>query len=49
MNYLQKIKPQYLKVSDKIFKQMLSNAIKNDNDRIIIIQALDTQEKLQLI
>ena len=49
MNYLQKIKPHYLKVSDKIFTEMLSNAIKNDSDRIIIIQALDTQEKLQLI
>jgi len=49
INYLQKIKPHYLKVSDNKFKQMLSNAIKNDNDKIIIIQALDTQEKLQLI
>lgn len=49
MNYLQKLKPNYSNVSDQIFKQMLSNAIKNDNDRINIIQALDTQEKLQLI
>jgi len=49
MNYLQKIKPHYLKVSDKMLKQMLSNTIKNDNDRIVIIQALDTQEKLQLV
>jgi hypothetical protein len=47
MNYMQTFKPHYLKVSDKILKQMLSNVIQDDDNKII--QALDTDEKLQFI
>jgi hypothetical protein len=46
MKYIQKFKPHYLRVSDKIFKQILSNAI-NDDDKTI--QSLDTNEKLQFV
>ena len=46
MNYMQNLKPHYLKVSDQIFKQMLSTAIK-DSDKIV--QSLDTNEKLQFV
>jgi hypothetical protein len=46
MNRIQTFKPSYLKVSDKIFKLMLSNAIKDDNK---IIQYLDTNEKIQFV
>ena len=45
-NYLQTFKPRYLRVSDKQFKQMLSDTIKDTNDTTI--QSLDTKEKLQL-
>jgi hypothetical protein len=47
INYMQGFKPHYLRVSDKIFKQMLSNAIQDDGDHII--QALNTKEKLQFV
>jgi hypothetical protein len=46
-NYLQTFKPRYLNVSDKLFKQMLSDTIKDTNDTTI--ESLDTKEKLQLI
>ena len=34
INYMQSSKPSYLKVSDQIFKQMLSSAI-NDSDKVV--------------
>ena len=46
MNCMQKFKPDYLKVSDNQFKQMLLNATP-DND--IIVRALNTHEKLQFV
>lgn len=46
MNYIQRLKPSYLKVSDKIFKQMLSNAT-NDADKIV--PCLNTNEKLEFV
>ena len=46
INYEEKSKPQYLKVSDRVFKQMLSKSIK-DGDKIV--QLLDTDEKLQFV
>ncbi|CAF1411814.1 unnamed protein product [Rotaria sordida] len=46
MNYIQKLKPQYLKISDQIFKQMLSNAIENGDK---LVKCLDTNEKLQFV
>ena len=45
-SYMQRFKPHYLKVSDQIFKQMLSNAIK-DGDKIV--EYLDTNEKVQFV
>ncbi|CAF4905857.1 unnamed protein product, partial [Rotaria sp. Silwood2] len=45
-NYVQRFKPRYLRVSDKIFKQMLSNAVE-DGDKII--QCLNSNEKLHLV
>ena len=46
INCQEKSKPQYLKVSDRVFKQMLSNSIK-DGDKLV--QLLDTNEKLQFV
>ena len=46
INSKERFKPRYLKVSDHIFKQMLSNTIK-DGDKLI--ECLDTQEKLHFI
>ena len=46
LNSLSSLKPSYLKVPDKIFKQMLSNAIEGGDQ---IVQYLDTHEKLQFI
>ncbi|CAF3969226.1 unnamed protein product [Rotaria sordida] len=46
INCLQKFKPKYLQVSNRIFKQMLSNAIEDGNK---IVQCLNTDEKLQAI
>ncbi|CAF4487867.1 unnamed protein product [Rotaria sp. Silwood2] len=45
-NYVKRFKPRYLRVSDKILKQMLSNAVE-DGDKII--QCLNSNEKLQLV
>ena len=45
-HYVQKFKVHYLKVPDKIFKQMLSNAIKDGSE---IIRYLDTSEKVQFV
>ena len=42
----EKYKPHYLKVPDRVFKQLLSNAIDSDKQ---IIQCLDTKEKLDFI
>jgi hypothetical protein len=47
MNSTEKYKPaRYLKVSDRVFKQMLSNTINNGTK---VIQCLDTPEKLHLV
>jgi hypothetical protein len=43
---IKNFKPQYLKVSNRILKRMLSNAIQ-DADQII--QRLDTDEKIQAV
>jgi hypothetical protein len=43
---IEKFQPRYLKVSDQILKQMLSNAIENGHRTI---QCLDTTEKLHFI
>ncbi|CAF1364486.1 unnamed protein product [Rotaria sordida] len=45
-NYVQQFKPCYLKVSDKIFRRMLSNSIEDGNK---IVQCLNTNEKLQFV
>ena len=45
-NHEQLFKPHYLRVSNRIFKDMLSNAI---SDGTIIKQCLNKNEKLQLI
>ena len=45
---MDKFKPHYLKVSDRILKQMLSNAVGiGNNDKIF--QCLNTPEKLRLV
>lgn len=46
MNDLQKLKPQYLNVSDRLFKQFLSKSIENGNQ---LVQALDTVEKIEFV
>jgi hypothetical protein len=46
-NPMEKFKPRYLKVSDRIFKQMLSNAAPENGHKIF--ECLDTKEKLQLV
>lgn len=38
-----RVKPHYLRVSDKIFKQMLSEALQNDYE---IVENLNTKEKI---
>ncbi|CAF3868203.1 unnamed protein product [Rotaria sordida] len=45
-NYIQRFKPQYLKVPDQIFERMSSNAILNGDK---IVQCLDTNEKLHFV
>ena len=45
-NSVQNFKPQYLKVSDRIFKQMLLNAIQGGDT---IVKCLDTNEKIQIV
>ncbi|CAF4914875.1 unnamed protein product, partial [Rotaria socialis] len=42
----QRFKPRYLRVSDKILKQMLSNTTEDNLD---IRKCLDTTEKVQLV
>jgi len=46
-NPMEKFKPRYLKVSDRIFKQMLSNSVPENGHQIF--ECLDTKEKLQLV
>ncbi|CAF1349932.1 unnamed protein product [Adineta steineri] len=46
MNSSENYKPSYLKVSDRIFKQLLSNAIDNGHETIA---CLDTNEKLHFV
>src|SRR5690348_4871392 len=46
MSYMQSLKPSYLNVPDKIFKEMLSKTIENGDH---IIPSLNTTEKLQLV
>jgi hypothetical protein len=48
-NPAEKFKPRYLKVSDRIFKQMLSSAAAIENDGHKIFQCLNTVEKLRLV
>ncbi|CAF3866507.1 unnamed protein product [Rotaria sp. Silwood1] len=45
-SYLENFKPRYLKVSDRIFKQMLSDAIENGSK---LIESLNTSEKLHAV
>ncbi|CAF4560060.1 unnamed protein product, partial [Rotaria magnacalcarata] len=45
-SYMQQFKPRYLRVSDKIFKRVLSNTIDQDNN---MVKNLDTKEKLELV
>ena len=42
----QSFKPHFLKVSDRVFKQILSNAIKGGHQ---LVQCLNTEEKIQFI
>ena len=46
INYLENFKPRYLKVSDRIFKRMLGDAIEDGSK---LIQCLNTSEKLHAI
>lgn len=46
MNFTENFKPSYLKVPDRIFKQMLSSATENGSK---IVQCLNTTEKLQFV
>ncbi|CAF1467997.1 unnamed protein product, partial [Rotaria sordida] len=46
INYVKQFKPNYLKVSDKIFQRMLSNSIEDGNK---IVQCLNTNKKLQFV
>ena len=43
---IKNFKPKYLKVSDRVFKKMLSNAIHDGHQ---LVQCLDTNEKLQIV
>ena len=45
---MEKFKPRYSKVSDRIFKQMLTNAVTIENGAKIF-QSLNTTEKLRLV
>ena len=45
-NHIKIFKPRYLRMSDKVFKQMLSNEIEHDDNTI---QCLDTKEKIQFV
>ena len=43
---MEQFKPRYLKVSDHVFRQILSNAIENGEK---VVQCLDTTEKLHFV
>ncbi|CAF3940428.1 unnamed protein product [Adineta steineri] len=43
---IQRFKPHYLRVSDNVFKQMLSNVINDDHKTI---QSIDTNEKIRFL
>ena len=45
-NHIRIFKPRYLRMSDKVFKQMLSNEIEHDDNTI---QCLDTKEKIEFV
>ena len=45
-NHIRIFKPRYLRMSDKMFKQMLSNDIEQGDTTI---QYLDTKEKIQFV
>ena len=45
-NHITKFKPRYLRTSDKIFKQMLSNELEHSDNTI---QCLDTKAKIQFV
>ena len=45
-NLMTTLKPRYLKVSDRVFRMMLSHAIQDGNK---LIQCLDTNEKLHFV
>ena len=45
-NHIKEFKPRYLRMSDKMFKQMLSNEIEHDDNTI---QCLDTKEKIEFV
>ncbi|CAF1532339.1 unnamed protein product [Rotaria sordida] len=46
MNYLENLKPRYLKVSDRIFKRILVESIENGSK---LIESLNTPEKVQIV
>ena len=46
INHIKIFKPRYLRMSDKVFKQMLSNEIEHDDNTI---QCLDTKEKIEFV
>ena len=46
-NHIKKFKPRYLRMSDKMFKQMLSNEMEHDDNAIH--QCLDTKEKIEFV
>ncbi|CAF2189932.1 unnamed protein product [Rotaria magnacalcarata] len=45
-NHVQRFKPHYLRVNDRIFKLMLSNVMQEDDKTV---QSLDTDEKLKFV
>ena len=45
-NHIKIFKPRYLRMSDKIFKQMLSNEIEHSDNTI---QCFDTEEKIEFV
>lgn len=46
INYLEQFKPRYLKVSDRIFKQILANTIENG---FKLVESLNTVEKIHTV
>ena len=45
-NHMKKFKPRYLRTSDKVFKQMLSNELEHDDNTI---QYLNTKAEIQFV